>query len=136
MSVTTLSDIKGLATEVRAKLEAEGIKNTTQFLERTQTQKQRTELAHKVGATPEAMKEMANRADLMRLNGIGGDFSNLLEEAGVNSCKELQHRVPEKLHAALVEIHTSQKIGHHAPSLVQTTAWITEAKKLAATSPA
>jgi len=44
--------------------------------------------------------------------------------------------VPEKLHTTLVEIHTSQKIGHHAPSLVQTTEWITEAKKLAATSPA
>jgi len=136
MSVTTISDIKGLAPELKAKLESEGIKNTSQLLERTQTQKQRTELAYKVGTTPEGMKELANRADLMRLNGIGGDFSNLLEEAGVNSCKELQHRVPENLHTMLVEIHTSQKIGHHAPSLAQTTEWITEAKKLAATSPA
>jgi predicted flap endonuclease-1-like 5' DNA nuclease len=136
MSVTTISDIKGLAPEVKAKLESAGIKNTSQLLEHTQTQKQRTELAYKVGTTPEAMKDLANRADLMRLNGIGGDFSNLLEVAGVNSCKELQHRVPEKLHTTLVEIHTSQKIGHHAPSLVQTTEWITEAKKLAVTSPA
>ena len=128
MSVTTISDIKGLAPELKAKLESEGIKNTTQLLERTQTQKQRTELAYKVSTTPEAMKELANRADLMRLNGIGGDFSNLLEEAGVNSCKELQHRVPEKLHTTLVEIHTSQKIGHHAPGLVQTTGWITDKK--------
>jgi predicted RecB family nuclease len=136
MNVTTISDIKGLTPQVKAKLESEGIKNTMQLLEHTQTQKQLTELASKVSTTPEAMKELANRADLMRLHGVGGDFSNLLEEAGVNSCKELQHRVPEKLHTMLVEIHTSRKIGHHAPSLAQITEWITEAKKLAATSPA
>ena len=135
MSVTTISDIKGLVPQVKAKLESEGIKNTRQLLEHTQTQKQRTELAYKVGTTPEAMKELANRADLMRLNGVGGDFSNLLEEAGVNSCKELQHRVPEKLYKTLEAIHTDKKIGHRVPTLIQMTEWITEAKALAATSP-
>ncbi|GAC1669788.1 MAG: hypothetical protein NVS9B9_28850 [Ktedonobacteraceae bacterium] len=134
MSVT-ISDIKGLQPELKMKLESEGIRNTTQLLEHTQTQKQRTELAHKVGATPVAIKELANRADLMRLNGIGGFFSNMLEEAGVNSCKELQHRVPEKLHKTLEAMYPDKKIGHRAPTLVQMTGWITEAKKLAATSP-
>ena len=134
MSVT-ISDIKGLQPELKTKLESEGIRNTTQFLEHTQTQKQRTELAHKVGATPVAIKELANRADLMRLTGVGGDFSNMLEEAGVNSCKELQHRVPEKLFIALEAIHTDKKIGYRAPALAQVTEWIAEAKKLSATSP-
>jgi predicted flap endonuclease-1-like 5' DNA nuclease len=134
MSVT-ISDIKGLQPELKTKLESEGIRNTTQLLEHTQTQKQRSELAHKVGATPVAIKELANRADLMRLNGVGGYFSHLLEDAGVNSCRELQHRVPEKLHKTLEAMSTDKKIGHRAPTLVQTTEWITEAKKLAATSP-
>ena len=132
---TTISDLKGLQPEVKTKLEFEGIRNTQQFLERTRTPQQRAELAHKVGTTPVAIKELANRADLMRLNGVGGYFSNLLEEAGVNSCRELQHRVPEKLHKTLEEMSTDKKIGHRAPTLVQTTEWITEAKKLAATSP-
>ena len=135
MSVTTISDIKGLTSQVKAKLESEGIKNTMQLLERTQTQKQRTELASKVSTTPEAMKELANRADLMRLHGVGGDFSNLLEVAGVNSCKELQHRVPEKLYTTLEAIHTGKKIGHRAPAIAQVTEWIAEAKQLSATSP-
>ncbi len=78
---------------------------------------------------------MANRADLMRVRGVGGDYSNLLEEVGVNSCRELQHRIPEKLHTALEAIHTGKKIGYRVPTLVQTTQWITEAKALAATSP-
>jgi len=70
----------------------------------------------------------------MRLKGVGGDFSNLLEEAGVNSCKELQHRTAERLQQTLAELHTSKKIGHHAPTLAQVTEWITEAKALAQTS--
>jgi predicted flap endonuclease-1-like 5' DNA nuclease len=130
-----ISDIKGLQPEVKTKLEAEGIRNTQQLLEHTRTQKQRTELAQKVGTTPAAIKELANRADLMRVKGVGGDFSNLLEEAGVNSCKELQHRVPDKLHAKLEEIHTSKKIAHRAPTLAEVTAWIGEAHSLAETSP-
>jgi predicted RecB family nuclease len=130
-----MSDLKGLQPEVKTKLEAEGIRTTTQFLEHTQTQQQRTELAHKVGTTPVAIKELANRADLMRLRGVGGDFSNLLEEAGVNSCRELQHRIPEKLYKTLGAIHTDKKIGHHAPSLTQATEWIAEAKTLSETSP-
>jgi predicted flap endonuclease-1-like 5' DNA nuclease len=130
-----IGKIKGLEPEVKAKLEAEGIKDTQQLLEHTQTNKQRSELAHKVGTTPHVLKELANRADLMRLKGVGGDLSNLLEEAGVNSCKELQHRVPEKLHKTLADLHASKKIAHHAPTLAQVTEWIAEAKQLSATSP-
>ncbi len=131
----TISDLKGLQPEVKTKLEFEGIKNTQQFLEHTRTPQQRTELAHKVGTTPGALKELANRADLMRLAGVGGDFSNMLEEVGVNSCKELQHRVPEKLYTSLEAIHTDKKIGYRVPALAQVTEWISEAKKLSATSP-
>lgn len=130
-----ISNVKGLSPDVRTKLEAEGIRNTQQLLEHTQSVKQRTELAHKIGTTAGVLKELANRADLMRLKGVGGDFSNLLEEAGVNSCKELQHRLPEKLQKTLADIHTSKKIGHHAPTLAQVTEWIGEAKSLSASSP-
>lgn len=131
----SMSDLKGLSSEAKTKLELEGIKNTQQFLEHTRTPQQRTELAHKVGTTAVAIKELANRADLMRLPGVGGDFSNMLEEAGVNSCKELQHRVPEKLYATLEALHINKKIGHRTPAVAQVTEWIAEAKKLSATSP-
>ena len=131
----SVSDIKGLQPEVKTKLESEGIRTTTQFLEHSHTPQQSTDLAHKVGTTLVAIKELANLADLMRIPGVGGDFSNLLEEAGVNSCRELQHRVPEKLHKALETIHSDKKIGYRVPTIIQTTQWITEAKALAATSP-
>ena len=130
-----ISQIKGLESSVQTKLEAEGIKTTDQLLERARTTKQRSELAHIVGATSQAIKELVNRADLMRLKGVGGDLSNLLEEAGVNSCKELQHRTAAKLHEKLVELQSSKKIAHRTPNLALVTEWITEAKALAGTSP-
>ena len=131
----SMSNLKELQPEVKTKLASQGIRTTTQLLEYTRTEMQCAELAHEVGTTLVAIKELVNRADLMRLAGVGGDFSNMLEEAGVNSCKELQHRVPEKLYTSLEAIHTAKKIGHRVPALAQVTEWIAEAKKLSATSP-
>ena len=131
----TIGELKGLQPEVKAKLELEGIRSTQQFLEHTRTQEQRAELAHKVGATRVAIKELSHRADLMRLSGVGGDFSNMLEEAGVTSCKELQHRVPEKLYLALQTLHTDKQIGHRVPPVAQVSEWIAQAKAFSAPSP-
>ena len=127
-----MSDLKGLQPEVKTKLASQGIRTTTQLLEHTRTQKQCAELAHEVGTTLGAIKDLANRADLMRLHGVGGDFSNMLVEVGVTSCMELQHCIPEKLHTQLEKISPDKQIGHRVPTLAQTTQWIIEAKVLAA----
>lgn len=130
-----ITSIRGLEHEVRAKLEAAGILTTQQLLEQGRTEKQRRELATRLGTTLHVMKEAVNRADLLRVRGIGSAFSNLLEEAGVNSCKELQHRTPEHLFHALKAHQSSTKIAHHAPTLAEVTEWVAAAKPLAATSP-
>jgi predicted flap endonuclease-1-like 5' DNA nuclease len=130
-----IGEIRGMSPELKAKFEAEGIKNTQQLLEHAHTEHQRTELAHKVGATAHVIKELVNRADLMRLKGVGTVFANLLEDAGVNSCKEMQHRKPENLHKTLEEYHTQHKLANRAPTLNEVTEWVAEAKKLAASSP-
>ena len=127
-----MSDLKGLQPEVKTKLASQGIRTTTQLLEHTRTVVQCAELAHEVGTTFGAIKELANRADLMRLHGVGGDFSNMLAEVGVTRCRELQHCIPEKLHTQLGKIFTDKQVGHRVPTLAQTTQWIIEAKELAA----
>ena len=47
---------------------------------------------------------MANRADLARVRGVGGVFSDLLEHAGVDTVREFAIRRPDNLYANLVEI--------------------------------
>jgi predicted flap endonuclease-1-like 5' DNA nuclease len=130
-----IEKIKGMTAELAAQFHDEGIQTADELLERARTPHQRAELAHKVDTTPVAIKELANRADLMRLRGVGGDLSNLLEEAGVNSCKELQHRVAEHLHQTLVDLNASQHIAHHVPPVAWIQEWITEAKTLSQTGP-
>jgi len=130
-----IASIRGLEDEVREKLQAVGITDTQHLLEQARTEKQRRELANRTGTTPHVIKEAVNRADLLRLRGIGESFSNLLEEAGVNSCKELQHRIPEHLFQTLKELQASTKIAHHAPTLAEVTEWVAAAKTFAATSP-
>jgi len=68
-----ISEIKGMEPELKLKLETEGIKDTEQFLEHARTAHLRTELSYKVGTTQVVIKELANRADLMRLNGVEGE---------------------------------------------------------------
>lgn len=129
-----ISTLKGMTPELQAKLEEKGIRDTQHLLDQTATEKQRADLAHAVGVKPQVLKEFHNRADLMRLKGVGGDLSNLLEEAGVNSCKELRHRKAESLHEALVKIQAEKKIAHHTPTLAQITEWIKEAESFSHTA--
>jgi prephenate dehydratase len=68
----------------------------------------------------------------MRLKGVGGEMANLLEECGVDSCKELQHRVAANLQAKLKTTNDAKKITHHAPTLAQVEEWIKEAATIAA----
>ena len=71
-----------------------------------------------------------NRADLARVKGIGGVFANLLENAGVDTVKELAGRVPANLHAKLEKVNAEQKLSHHVPTVEQVEDWVKQAKEL------
>lgn len=119
--------IKGLDAGHAQKLEAAGIHTTDDLLKATATAQQRSALAKTIGIEGSALTEWINRADLMRLKGVGTEMANLLEEGGVDSCKELQHRKADNLYTKLKEINDSKKITHHAPTLTQVQEWIHEA---------
>ncbi len=69
-------------------------------------------------------------ADLFRIKGIGTQFSELLEAAGVDTVKELKNRNPENLHAKLVEVQAQKKITRAVPALSQVKDFIDQAKQL------
>lgn len=122
-----VADIKGIDPTAEQKLHALGIVTTEQLLARTKTPAERRALAKDLGVEPGQLTEWINRADLVALKGVGREMANLLEEAGVDSLKELKHRNAENLHTHLKEINDEKKITHHAPSLAQVEAWIGEA---------
>lgn len=127
-----IDQIKGMDAALKDKLEGAGIKTTEQLLDVTGTSQQRTNLAHKLGITPAQLGELTNRADLMRLKGVGTEMANLLEEVGVDTVKELRHRNADALQAKLKETNDAKHITHHAPTLAQVREWITESQQLPA----
>jgi hypothetical protein len=127
---TSVSTIKGMNADLAAKLKAEGITNTDHLLAAAQEVGPRRDLAKKLGVSPSEVLEWVNRADLARIKGIGDAYANLMEEAGVDSIKELMHRVPANLHERLTKINEEKKIVPRVPTVDVLTTWIEEAKQL------
>lgn len=121
--------IRGIEMSMAEKLAAAGVATAESLLEAGKTPAGRKELAAKVELDPKDLLELVNRADLARVRGIGEVYSNLLENAGVDTVVELSRRVPANLHAKLVE-QTLAGDARRAPTLAQVEDWVQQAKDL------
>ena len=131
MSVT-LAELKGITEAVAAALKGQGLADSDALLEKAKTPKGRKELAQAAGVDTGVILELANRADLARVKGIGRVYSDLLEEAGVDTVKELARRSPENLHAKLIEINSTKQLTQRPPSAEQVADFVEQAKSLPA----
>jgi predicted flap endonuclease-1-like 5' DNA nuclease len=125
-----VSELKGITHDLAAKLKQHGLSDSEKFLEAAKTPAGRKDLASKAGVDSKAILELANRADLARVEGIGTVFSDLLENAGVDTVKELAKRDPNNLHAKLAEVNEKLKLSGRLPTPAQVTDWVDQAKKL------
>ncbi|MCK4975724.1 MAG: DUF4332 domain-containing protein, partial [Anaerolineales bacterium] len=71
-----------------------------------------------------------NRADLMRVPGVGEEYSDLLEAAGVDTIKELRNRNPEHLYQALLEVNEQKSLVRRAPHQSEVEAWVQAAEDI------
>jgi len=122
--------LRGLTVELEAKLLERGIRTSDQLLEAARTPDGRKELATYAGVEPRVILELANRADLARVKGIGGVFSDLLEHAGVDTVKELATRRPDNLYVKLIETNARERLAGRAPTRRAVQAWVAQAKDL------
>lgn len=125
-----IDKIEGIGPAYAAKLTAAGIKTTDHLLQRAAAPKGREELAAATGLTTKQILEWANMADLMRIKGVGEEYSDLLEAAGVDTVKELKTRNAENLTVAMAKVNEEKKLVRVVPSLSQVKAWIEQAKEL------
>jgi predicted flap endonuclease-1-like 5' DNA nuclease len=128
--MTNILKIEGIGKVSAEKLVAAGLKTTEKLLEVGCKAKAREELAAKTGIPVKSILEWVNRADLMRIKGVGEEYSDLLEAAGVDTVVELANRKPENLHPKLVETNKEKKLVRQLPSLKQVQSWVENAKKL------
>ncbi len=126
----SLSELKGMSAGLAKKLRSRGIRNSDQFLNAVRTPQQRRDLSKKLSASANTLLELANRADLARVVGIGKIYSNLLENSGVDTVKEMAKRTPAKLHATLARHNSNRRPKGRAPSMKEATQWVKQAKSL------
>jgi predicted flap endonuclease-1-like 5' DNA nuclease len=127
---TSITKLRGMIEGLDAKMKEHGIYNSDQLLDAAGTPSGRKELAARLGVEPRDILEMANRADLSRVRGIGGVFSDLLEQAGVDTVKELATRRPDHLHKKLVLTNAEQRLAGRVPTLEMVQGWVAQAKEL------
>ncbi|MBE0672267.1 MAG: DUF4332 domain-containing protein [Anaerolineales bacterium] len=130
--MATLSDIEGIGAAYAAKLQKAGVRGTNGLLKIGGTKKGRQELAKATGFNSKTILEWVNRADLFRVKGIGSQYSDLLEAAGVDTVPELANRKPEALLEALAKVNAkgAKRIVRQLPALSLVKAWIKNAKSL------
>ena len=125
-----LSAIEGIGDIYAAKLDAKGIRGTAGLLKAGATPKGRQELADATGISPALILEWVNHADLFRITGVGEEYADLLEEAGVDTVPELAQRNAENLYAKLKDTNAMKNLVRHLPGQQQVAAWIEQAKVL------
>ena len=125
-----LEKIEGIGTKYAEKLQAAEVTSTEELLDVGGSRKGRQDLAAKSEISETLILEWVNLADLFRIPGIGEEYSDLLEEAGVDTVKELRNRNPENLHKAVQEVNARKKLVRQVPGLSQVETWIKSAREL------
>jgi len=125
-----IEQVEGIGAAYAAKLNEAGVKTTEQLLEQCATKSGRAKMAEATGISEKLILKWTNHADLFRINGIAGQFAELLEAAGVDTVKEFRHRVPANLQPKLVEVNEAKNICNRVPSVTELEKMIAQAKEL------
>ena len=123
-------DVEGIGAVYAQKLASIGIKTTNKLLKMGATPQDREELSEKTGIDGDLLLEWINHADLFRIKGVGEEYSDLLEEAGVDTVPELAQRNPENLYAAIQQTNKDKKLVRQLPSQRQVMDWVQQAKTM------
>jgi predicted flap endonuclease-1-like 5' DNA nuclease len=123
-------DVEGIGPKYAEKLKAVGIRTTDKLLKVGATPKGRKELVEKSGIGHELILKWVNNADLYRIKGVGSEYAELLEAAGVDTVVELAKRVPQHVVDAMAEANKKHKMVRRLPVLKEVVKWVDQAKKL------
>lgn len=125
-----IEELEGVGAAYAAKLEAAGIHNFDDLLEKCAAAKGRESIAEATGISSKLILRWANMADLSRIKGVGPQISELMEAAGVDTVKELRNRNAANLAAKMEEVNAEKKLTKAQFSENQIQGFIDHAKTL------
>ena len=128
--MASIDTIEGVGPAYATKLRAIGIRSTNALLAAGGDRAGRAKIAKGTGLTTAQILEWVNRSDLMRVRGVGEEYSDLLEATGVDTVKELRNRNPQNLLAAMTELNQQKKLVRRLPVGSEVARWVEHAKTL------
>ena len=125
-----IEEIEGIGPKYAAKLSEAGIETTEALLEKCSTPAGRKSVADATGMGESTILKWTNMADLMRISGIGPQYSELLKGAGVDTVKELRNRNAANLAETMKTVNDEKNFARIAPPAGTVTKWVEAAKSM------
>lgn len=130
MANQKIQDIEGIGPVTGDKLRAAGVSDTDTLLAKAATPMARKALAEASGLAEAQVLKFANMADLYGVKGIGSEYAELLEAAGVDTVPELSRRNAANLAAAMAQVNEQKKLVRRLPTESEVAGWVEHAKTL------
>jgi predicted flap endonuclease-1-like 5' DNA nuclease len=131
MASYKISEIEGIGPQFAAKLQKAGVRSVNDLLKKGAAAKGRKAIAAASGIDQKMILKWVNMADLFRIKGIGQEYSELLEKAGVDTVKELRNRNADNLHAKMAEVNSAGRaLVRQLPGKKSVESWVAQAKKM------
>jgi len=127
---TNITEIEGIGEKYAEILKQNGVSTVESLLKTCRTKVGRDELSKKTSLPGNLILKWTNHADLFRINGVAGQFAELLEASGVDTVVELSNRNPENLVKKMTEVNGQKNLTQKVPTLSQVTSWVEQAKKM------
>jgi predicted flap endonuclease-1-like 5' DNA nuclease len=128
--MTSLVAVEGIGAVYAQKLKEAGVRSTQALLAAGASPKARQALAAQTGIGKALILRWVNHVDLFRVKGIGEEYADLLEAAGVDTVVELAQRQARNLFEKLAAVNQARRRVRRLPTRAQVKNWIAQAKRL------
>jgi predicted flap endonuclease-1-like 5' DNA nuclease len=128
--MASISAIQSMSHRDATKLRKAGVRTTDSLLKTASTRTGRRRLAKDTGLSESDILGWVNRADLFRITGVGSEYADLLEVAGVDTIRELRRRNPDRLLEAMTELNLRKRLVRRLPTGAMVSAWVEQANDL------
>jgi predicted RecB family nuclease len=125
-----IDELNGIDPKDATRLRKAGIRTTEALLRRGATRGGRESIAQATGLDSDQLWLWVNRADLMRVRGIGAEYADLLEACGITTIRELRKRNAKALSTRMVDLNEKHRSVRRLPTEPMVQAWIDDAREM------
>ena len=128
--MASIAAIRSIGHREATKLRKSRVRTTDSLLQQASTRKGRAEVSRRTAIPTADLLKWAQQADLMRINGVGSEYADLLGGAGVDTIKTLRRRNAANLMVALGQVNAKRRLVQRLPTVEMVQGWIDEANAI------